>query len=116
MWKPITTADAVVRAMPRPVGAEIAGEEAVVWHASDGQPCAVARRCPHLDWDLLESTVVGDELVCLGHGWSILGSGRVFKRNEFGREDDKGATRCWPLREHDGTIEAQLGTAVDPHP
>src|SRR3954454_9451116 len=110
MWQPIAASDEVDGAAPRPLAGEIAGEDAVVWRARGGAPCAVARRCPHLDWDLVDSTVVGDELVCLGHGWSILGSGRVFKRNELGREDDKGSTRSWPLRDHDGTIEV----VVDP--
>lgn len=111
-WEPIATSDDVAPTASRPVAVDVGSEEAVVWRARDGAPCAVARRCPHLDWDLVDSTVVGDELVCLGHGWSILGTGRVFKRNEFGREDDKGSTRCWPLRERHGAIEA----AVDPVP
>lgn len=104
MWQRVSASDDVPRG--RPVRGEIAGEEAVLWRDSSGAPCAVERRCPHLDWDLSDGSVVGDELVCLGHGWSVLGSGRVFKRNEHGREDDKGATRCWTLRERDGTVEA----------
>lgn len=106
MWERVADSAAIGLVASRPAAVEIAGEEAVVWRTRDGAPCAVARRCPHLDWDLLDASVAGDELVCLGHGWSILGSGRVFKRNELGREDDKGTTRCWRLRERDGTVEA----------
>jgi nitrite reductase/ring-hydroxylating ferredoxin subunit len=86
--------------------AAIRGGEIVVWRTADGVPCAVARICPHLDWDLLDASVQGSELVCAGHGWSILGDGRVFKRNELGREDAKGTTPCVTLREVDGFIEA----------
>lgn len=86
----------------------IAGAQAVVWRAGSGAPCAVARHCPHLDWDLADGAVHGAELVCLGHGWSITGDGRAFKRNERGREDAKGRTRAWVLRERDGWIDVQL--------
>ena len=36
-----------------------------------------------------EGTVVGDELVCPGHGWSFDCAGHAFKRTEFGRVDPK---------------------------
>ncbi len=91
------------------VGDNAPADEIVVWRASDGTPCAAARRCPHLDWDLIDSTVQGSELVCAGHGWSIMGDGRAFKRNEFGREDPKGTTRAVAVRDHDGYVEAATG-------
>jgi phenylpropionate dioxygenase-like ring-hydroxylating dioxygenase large terminal subunit len=90
------------------VPVDVAGDDAVVWRAADGRAHAVARWCPHLDWDLAEAVWRGDELLCAGHGWSILGDGRACKRNEHGRVDDKGATRTWRLREHYGWIEAEL--------
>jgi phenylpropionate dioxygenase-like ring-hydroxylating dioxygenase large terminal subunit len=90
----------------RVVAVEVADEEAVVWRGRDRRPCVMARRCPHLDWDLTEAIVVGDELLCAGHGWSLRFDGRAIKRNELGREDPKGTIRTWPARERDGWIEA----------
>ena len=89
----------------RVVAVDMADDEAVIWRARDGSPCVMARRCPHLDWDLTEAIVVGDELLCAGHGWSLRRDGHAFKRNERGREDPKGSIRTWPAREHDGWIE-----------
>ncbi|MEA2817995.1 MAG: hypothetical protein QOI93_5906 [Rhodospirillaceae bacterium] len=69
----------------------------------------MARWCPHLDWDLTEAAIDGDELVCQGHGWSLRADGCALKRNEFGREDPKGKVRMWPVRERDSRIEIDLG-------
>jgi renierapurpurin 18,18'-hydroxylase len=93
----------------RVVAVDMANDEAVIWRARDGSPCVMARRCPHLDWDLTEAVVVGDELLCAGHGWSLRCDGHAFKRNERGREDAKGTIRTWPSREHDGRIEIGVG-------
>jgi phenylpropionate dioxygenase-like ring-hydroxylating dioxygenase large terminal subunit len=82
----------------------VEGDDAVVWRRPDGNIGAVARTCPHLDWDLAEACPAGDELVCRGHGWSIDGDGTAFKRNEFGRIDPKGTTRAWRLVERDDAI------------
>jgi phenylpropionate dioxygenase-like ring-hydroxylating dioxygenase large terminal subunit len=98
----------------RPVPVDVAGVEAVVWRAEDGSLGVVARACPHLDWDLSEARIVGTELVCPGHGWSITCNGRVFKRNEFGRADDKGTTPHWCARERDGRIWVEIGPTSDP--
>ena len=89
----------------RVVAVDLADEEAVIWRAPDGSPCVMARWCPHLDWDLTEAAIDGDELVCQGHGWSLRADGCALKRNEFGREDAKGKVRMWPAEERDGRIE-----------
>ena len=75
------------------------GADYVLWCSESGRSCAVPRWCPHLDWDLTEAVVVGEELVCPGHGWSIAVDGRVFKRNELGREDDKGRVQLVDIAE-----------------
>jgi hypothetical protein len=71
------------------VAVEVEGEEFVVWRGASGRLGSAPRRCPHLDWDLAEAHVVGDELVCPGHGWSFDGAGGACKRNEHGRADPK---------------------------
>ena len=87
------------------VAVEVEGDEYVVWRGASGALGSAPRRCPHLDWDLTEGQVVGDELVCTGHGWSFTCAGRALKRNELGREDDKGTIECLVVAEVDGTIE-----------
>ena len=112
-WEPLLpTADLPRR---RVVAVDVDDDEAVAWRSADGRPCVMARRCPHLDWDLTEAIVVGDELLCAGHGWSLRRDGHAFKRNERGREDAKGTIRTWPSREHEGRIEIGVGpTATQP--
>jgi phenylpropionate dioxygenase-like ring-hydroxylating dioxygenase large terminal subunit len=65
-------------------------EEFVIWRGHDGRVRSAPRTCPHLDHDLGEGRVDGNELVCPGHAWSFDGNGHAFKRNEFGRADPKG--------------------------
>jgi renierapurpurin 18,18'-hydroxylase len=102
-WRPVLPAgdlpDGVV------VAVEAGAEEAVAWRTGAGRPCVMARRCPHLDWDLTEAVIVGDELLCAGHGWSLRADGIALKRNERGREDAKGTIRTWSARERDRWIE-----------
>ena len=63
-WDPVLeTADLPAG---RVVAVTVADDEAVVWRARDGRPCVMARWCPHLDWDLTEAAIDGDELVCQG--------------------------------------------------
>jgi phenylpropionate dioxygenase-like ring-hydroxylating dioxygenase large terminal subunit len=80
------------------------GTEFVVWRGRSGRLGSVPRWCPHLDHDLTEGFVVDDELVCPGHGWSFDCAGRAFKRNEFGREDDKGAVSTISLVDVGGDV------------
>lgn len=82
-------------------------DDVVVWRSDTGALCAQRRRCPHLDWDLAEALVVGEELVCPGHGWSFTVDGRAGKRTERGRFDDKGPVATVPVREHDAWIEVR---------
>ncbi len=109
-WEPLIAGGAVPAG--RVVAVEVAADEAVTWRTRSGAPCVMARRCPHLDWDLTDAIVMGDELLCAGHGWSLRADGLAFKRNERGREDAKGSIRTWPARERDGWIEI-AGEAAD---
>jgi phenylpropionate dioxygenase-like ring-hydroxylating dioxygenase large terminal subunit len=88
---------------------DVAGAAYVVWRGGDGLVRSAPRRCPHLDHDLAEGYVSGDELVCAGHAWTFDGEGRVFKRNEFGRVDPKGTVASLAVCEQGGVIE--LGEA-----
>jgi 3-ketosteroid 9alpha-monooxygenase subunit A len=88
---------------------DIDGTEYVLWRGRDGRLRSVPRRCPHLDHDLAEGYVDGDELVCPGHAWAFDGDGRAFKRNEFGRVDPKGTVETLLIRETNGTVDVELG-------
>lgn len=87
---------------------EIDGHECVVWRGSNGRLGSAPRFCPHLDHDLTEGYVSGDELVCAGHGWAFDGKGITYKRNEFGRVDPKGTVIALTLTEDADGIEAEL--------
>jgi len=87
---------------------EIDGHECVVWRGRSGRLGSAPRFCPHLDNDLTEGYVSGDELVCAGHGWAFDGAGHTYKRNEFVRVDPKGTVIALELTEDTDGIEAGL--------
>jgi nitrite reductase/ring-hydroxylating ferredoxin subunit len=97
-----------LRSTDVPVGAvvpvEVDDDEFVVWRAASGGVCAMPRACPHLDWDLTQASVVGDELVCPGHGWAFDLHGHAFKENMFGRKDSKDDVETLPVVEADGEL------------
>jgi renierapurpurin 18,18'-hydroxylase len=109
-WEPLIAGDEVAERCV--VAVDLDDDEVVTWRTRSGSPCVMARRCPHLDWDLTGAIVMGDELLCAGHGWSLRADGLASKRNECGREDAKGTIRTWPARERDGWIE--VGSAGEP--
>jgi phenylpropionate dioxygenase-like ring-hydroxylating dioxygenase large terminal subunit len=88
----------------RIVPVEVDGAEYVVWRGVSGVLGSAPRWCPHLDWDLTEGTVVDDELVCTGHGWSFDCAGHAFKRTEAGRVDPKDDIATVQIVESNGTI------------
>ena len=86
----------------RPI--DVAGEEYVLWRGIDGRLRSAPRWCPHLDHDLADGHVAGQELVCAGHAWAFDGDGNAYKRNEFGRIDPTGSVATLVIREEDGTV------------
>jgi len=92
----------------RVIAVDVDGEEFVVWRGFDGRVRTAPRRCPHLDHDLSEGYVSGDELVCAGHAWAFDGNGHAYKRNELGRVDPKGTVSVLHVHERDDVIELEL--------
>ena len=90
------------------VAIAVGGRECVVWRGRSGRLGSAPRFCPHLDHDLAEGYVSGDELLCAGHGWGFDGAGHVYKRNEFGRVDPKGDVLALTLREDSTGVDAEL--------
>jgi 3-ketosteroid 9alpha-monooxygenase subunit A len=86
---------------------EVDGDDYVVWRGRDGRLRSVPRWCPHLDHDLAEGYVAGDELVCPGHAWAFDGDGNAYKRNEFGRVDPKGTVETLVVIESGPTVELE---------
>ena len=97
---------AVATGQVRPVA--LHGAEYVLWRGDDGRLRSAPRICPHLDHDLAEGTVAGDELVCPGHAWAFDGDGNAYKRNEFGRVDPKGSVATLAIVEAHGSVELEL--------
>ena len=89
-------------------GPDAAVQEFVVWRGTDGRVRSAPRVCPHLDHDLGDGFVVGDELVCPGHAWAFDGDGHAYKRNEFGRVDPKGTVPVLVVHEADAMIRLEL--------
>lgn len=90
----------------RPIAVD--GEDYVLWRGADGRIRSVPRYCPHLDHDLAEGYVTGDELVCPGHAWAFDGDGNAYKRNEFGRVDPKGTVATLELRDTGDGLDVDL--------
>jgi 3-ketosteroid 9alpha-monooxygenase subunit A len=86
------------------VALEVDGDDFVVWRGDDGGVRTAPRWCPHLDHDLADGYVVGNELVCAGHAWAFDGDGHAYKRNEFGRVDPKGTVPVLEAHERDDMI------------
>jgi len=87
---------------------DVGDEEYVLWRGADGRLRSAPRRCTHLDHDLAEGHVAGNELVCAGHGWAFDGAGNAYKRNEFGRVVPKGSVATLEIREEGGTVVVEL--------
>jgi 3-ketosteroid 9alpha-monooxygenase subunit A len=86
----------------------VGGEDYVLWRGADGRLRSVPRYCPHLDHDLAEGYVAGDELVCPGHAWAFDGDGNAYKRNEFGRVDPKGVVATLEIRDAGAGVDVDL--------
>jgi len=86
---------------------ELGTDDFVLWRGLDGVVRSAPRWCPHLDHDLADGYVHGDELVCAGHGWAFDGTGNAYKRNELGRVDPKGTVMTLRVDERDGVIDVE---------
>jgi len=85
---------------PRAVG--VAGRPVVVWRTATGRVCALADSCPHQGTELSLGVVVGEELVCSKHGWSVATDGWC---------DRAGAgTAAYSVREIDGAVYVRSPT------
>jgi nitrite reductase/ring-hydroxylating ferredoxin subunit len=100
-WTSVASDDVPARTV---VAVAVDGVDFVVWRGASGALGSAPRRCPHLDWDLTEATVVDDELVCAGHGWSFDCAGHAFKRTELGRIDPKDDVETVCIAEAGGRI------------
>ena len=82
-----------------------------MWRGASGALGSAPRWCPHLDWDLTEGTVVDDELVCTGHGWSFDCEGHAFKRTEARPDRPQGRHRDGAARRGATATIARLGAS-----
>ena len=99
--------DAAVLTSGAVIPVAVGGHEYVVWRGRSGALGSAPRACPHLDHDLADGYVVGEDLICPGHGWAFDGRGLAFKRNEFGRVDPKGTVPALMLHEDEDGIRVR---------
>lgn len=111
-WVRVVGADSVAPGGVCPVEVADSGGEVrdlVVWCPLGGTPVVADARCPH-QWSHLgyEGVVDGRELVCTSHFWRFDAEGHGSKLNVNGRRDEKADLVCFPAREVDGWLEADL--------
>lgn len=84
---------------------ETADRQIVAWRSDDGVLVAVPWACPHLGTPLADDgQVIGEELVCVAHGWRIATDGSLSKLAMSGRRDPKGRISTIAIREADGAM------------
>jgi len=98
----------------RVVPVDVGDDEFVLWRGADGSVRSAPRVCPHMDHDLADGYVVDNELVCAGHAWAFDGTGRMYKRNEFGRVDSKGEVPVLRVHESDDIIGVEAVPPTSP--
>lgn len=75
-WWPVALAHEV---KSEPLGLRLLDEPVVLWRAPDGQPVAMADRCPHRGARLSLGRVVDGALQCPYHGWTFEASGACIR-------------------------------------
>jgi phenylpropionate dioxygenase-like ring-hydroxylating dioxygenase large terminal subunit len=63
----------------QPLPIQLLGEELVLWRQADGQPVAMADRCPHRGAKLSLGALVEGTLECPYHGWRFDGTGQCVR-------------------------------------
>ena len=87
----------------------ICGEPIVLWRRSDGNPAALADRCPHRDAPLSLGRVVGDDIQCGYHGLLFGPDGRCVAVPGEDRIPAGAGTRSYPAIERWGWVFVWTG-------
>ncbi len=85
------------------------GEPVVLYRTEDGQPVALADRCPHRQYPLSRGLRVGDEIECGYHGLVFNAEGRCVSVPQQDHIPDHLRARAYPLRERAGLIWIWMG-------
>ena len=92
----------------------IAGEPVLLYRRRDGEAVALGDRCPHRKYPLSRGRLVGDDVECGYHGYTIGSDGVCIGVRE---QEDKprASTRRFELLERDGALWIWMGDA-EPDP
>ncbi|RYD27876.1 MAG: aromatic ring-hydroxylating dioxygenase subunit alpha [Lysobacteraceae bacterium] len=95
----------------KPIGRRFLGEPVVLYRDEQGEPVALAGRCPHRFAPLGLGTVVGDAIECPYHGLRF-GKGGECVLNPHGDIPKAAALRVYPVVERNGVIWIWMGDAA----
>ena len=100
----------------RVMRAQAAGQDLVVWRASNGDIAAWDNRCPHRGMALSHGFVRGDALACLYHGWHYASSGKCSLILAHPDLEPPGTiqTRAFGVAERDGVLWVSIDGPAEP--
>ena len=115
-WQPVALAEELPPG-GAPIPVELLSEKLTLYRDEHGNPCLIARRCPHRGADLSYGRVEAGGIRCLYHGWVFSGDGRCLEQpgepaGSSLREKVKFV--AYPCREAGGLIFAYLGPGEPP--
>ena len=107
-WYPIARSAALRRGAS--TSGEIAGRPYVAYRGASGRLAALDAHCPHMGAHLRHARVVGEDLLCPLHHWTVTGEGRCRGRGAGPLH----RARPWPIAERFGLVFVYAGG--DPPP
>ncbi|CAN7749028.1 aromatic ring-hydroxylating dioxygenase subunit alpha [Variovorax sp. LjRoot130] len=91
-------------------------EELVFYRKANGEPVALAGRCPHRLFPLVNGKLMGDDVACGYHGFVFGGDGRCVHIPTQDKVPTSMRVRQYPVAEHMGWVWVWMGdpTLADP--
>ncbi len=82
------------------------GQKMAVFRGEDGKVGVLDVYCPHLNANLADGKVVGNNLVCPFHGWNFEHSGKCvhIPYSEYGHQEEKTSAKSWIVKENWGLV------------
>ena len=112
-WQPVALAEELPPG-GAPIPVELLSEKLTLYRDEHGNPCLIARRCPHRGADLSYGRVEAGGIRCLYHGWKMDVKGRVIEMVSEPAASclaSKVQHKAYPVKEWGGMVWAWLGPA-----
>ena len=102
----------------RVMRAHVAGQDLVVWRATNGDISAWDNRCPHRGMALSHGFVRGNALACLYHGWHYGSTGvcNLIPAHPDLEPPATIKTTKFSVAEQDGVVWVSIDGPAEPHP